>query len=102
MFGDLFGQMEEQQKAIKEKLAAITVEAESGDGAVKVTATAARQLLNITINPEAIHPEDPEELEDLILVAVNRALELAAAKESEESQKLIQDMLPPGFGGLFG
>ncbi len=102
MFGDLFGQMEEQQKAMKAKLADIIVEAESGDGAVKVTANAARQILNITILPELINPAEPEELEDLILVAVNRALEQAAEKELAESQKMIQGMLPPGMENLFG
>lgn len=102
MFGDLFGQMEEQQKEMKAKLAGIIVEAEAGDGAVKVSANAARQLLNITILPELINPAEPEELEDLILVAVNRALEKATEKEMAESQKMIQGMLPPGMDSLFG
>lgn len=102
MFGDLFGQMEEQQKALREKLSTIPVEAEAGDGAVKITANAAREITNIKIDPAVLDPEDPEQLEDLLLVAINRVLEKAAVKEAAESQKLISNMLPPGMEGLFG
>lgn len=102
MFGDLFGQMEEQQKALREKLSEIMVEAEAGDGAVKITANAAREVTNIKLDPSILDPEDPEQLEDLLLVAINRVLEKAALKEAAESQKLISNMLPPGMEGLFG
>lgn len=102
MFGDLFGQMEEQQKALREKLSEIEVEAEAGDGAVKITANAAREITNIKLAPSVLDPEDPEQLEDLLLVAINRVLEKAALKEAAESQKLISNMLPPGMEGLFG
>lgn len=102
MLGDLFGQMEEQQKALREKLSTISIEADAGDGAVKITANAAREITNIKVDPTIIDPADPEQLEDLLLVAINRALEKAATKEAAESQKLISDMLPPGMGGLLG
>lgn len=105
MFGDILGNMEERQKEMREKLAQITVEAEAGDGAVKVTANAAREIINISINKEAIDLDDLEQLEDLLLVAVNRVIEKATVKEAEEGQKLMKDMLPPGLGdlsGLFG
>ena len=102
MFGDLFGNMEEQQKALKEQLDTINVEAQAGDGAIRITANANRVITNIAINAEKLDMSDAEELEDLLMVAVNRVLEEAAMKEAEASQKLIQDMLPPGMGGLFG
>lgn len=100
MFGDILGNMEERQKEMREKLAQITVEAEAGDGAVKVRANAAREITNISINKEAIDLEDLEQLEDLLLVAVNRVIEKATVKEAEESQKMMKDMLPPGLGDL--
>ena len=100
MFGDILGNMEERQREMREKLAAITVEAEAGDGAVKVTANAARQITNIAIDKSVVDPEDTEQLEDLLLVAINRALEKAAAKEATESQNMLKDMLPPGMGDL--
>jgi len=102
MFGDMFGQVEEQQKALKEKLSQITIDAEAGDGAVKVTATATRQITNISIDKSAIDWEDVEQVEDLVMVAVNRALEKAALKEAEATQALLKDMMPPGLGNLFG
>ena len=102
MFGDLLGNMEEQQQALREALAQITVEAESGDGAVKVTANAAREILNISINQEALDWEDVEQVEDLVVVAVNEALTKAAAKEAAETQRLLKDMLPPGREGMLG
>lgn len=98
----MFGQMEEQQKALREQLQNITIEAEAGDGAIKITANAAREITNIKVDPTLMDPEDPEQLEDLLLVAINRALEKAATKEAAESQKLISNMLPPGMEGLFG
>jgi len=100
MFGDLMGNMEERQKEMKLKLAEITVEAEAGDGAIKVIANANREIINISINKEGLDWEDKEEVEDLMMVAVNRALEMAAEKEAMESQNMIKDMLPPGMGGL--
>lgn len=100
MFGDMFGNLEEKQKEMREQLAQFTVEAEAGDGAVRVTANANREIINIAIDKDAMDWEDSEQLEDLVTVAVNRALELAAAKEAEESQKLLKSMMPPGMGDL--
>ena len=102
MFGDLMGNMEERQKEMKLKLAEITVDAEAGDGAIKVSANANREITNISINKDALDWNDHEQVEDLVMVAVNRALEKAAEQEAIESQKLINDMLPPGMGNLFG
>ncbi len=103
MFGDLFGNLEEQQKALKSKLREISIESDLGDTRVQVTANAAREITNIRIDPELIAANgDPEELEDLILTAVNRALELAAEREAAETKILLKDLLPPGMGGLGG
>lgn len=102
MFGDLLGNFQQQQEDLAKKLEAITVNAEAGDGAVKITATANRSITNISIDTSKLDLEDAEQLEDLLLVAINRALENAAAKEAEESQSLISNMLPPGMSGMFG
>ncbi len=100
MFGDLMGNMEERQKELKTKLAVITVEAESGDGAIKVTANANREIVNISINKEALDWNDHEQIEDLLMVAINRVLEKAAQREAAETQNLLKEMLPPGLGDL--
>jgi len=98
MFGDLLGNMEEKQKAMREKLSSMFVEAETGG--VKVTANANREITNISINKEAIDLEDMEQLEDLLTVTINQALEKAMNTEAEETQKMMKDMMPPGLGGL--
>lgn len=95
----MFGNLEEKQKEMQEKLAQIELDAEAGGGVVKVKINAARQILDVTIDPEFKY-DDVEELEDLVLTAVNRAIAAAAVKEQEESQKMIKDMMPPGLGGL--
>ena len=94
------GNMEERQKELKVKLAEITVEAEAGDGAIKVTANANREIVNISIDKSRLDWDDHEQVEDLMMVAINRALEKALEKEAAESENLIRDMMPPGFGGL--
>jgi len=100
MMENLFGNLGEQQEKMKEALASITVEAEAGDGAVKIQANAGREILNIAIDKEKIDLEDMEQLEDLLLVAMNRVIEQASLKEAEESQKMVSNMLPPGMEGL--
>ena len=100
MFGDLLGNFQEKQDALKAKLAEVTVNAEAGNGAVKVTANCAREIVNIQIDKTALDWEDTEEVEDLVMEAVNRALTLAAEKEAEEAQNLIKDVMPPGLGNL--
>lgn len=100
MFGDLLGNMEAQQAKMREELAAIIVEAEAGDGAVRVTANAARVILNIALDREKLDPNDAEQLEDLITVAVNRALTLAAEQEAAAAQEMLKKMMPPGMDGL--
>jgi len=102
MLEGLFGNMEEQQKELRKKLAGIRVEAEVEHGAIAVEANANRELTRITIQPELLNAEEAERLEDLLLVAINRALEKAAEKEQDEVQKGLKDMLPPGLDGLLG
>ena len=99
-FGNMFGDMQEKQEALKEKLKGIHLESEAGNGAVKVTVNAARELVNLDIDPEQLAENGIEAIEDMVVIAVNRALEDAAEKEATETQKMLKDLLPPGLGGL--
>ncbi len=101
MFGDLFGNMEAQQKELRAKLANIEVEAQAGDGAVKVIANANREIKNIVLNQDMLDMNDIESLEDLLIVAINRALEQAAMWEAEETRQSLAQMLPPGLSDMF-
>ena len=100
MFGNLFGNMEEMQAKVREKLADIRLEVSGSDDLVKVEVNARRELLNLSIDPQLMADGDPEQLEDLLLITINRALEQAAAAEAEETQRLLKEMLPPGLDGL--
>ncbi|MCO6479604.1 MAG: YbaB/EbfC family nucleoid-associated protein [Phaeodactylibacter sp.] len=96
----MMGNMKEQQKEMRRKLAEFKVEAEAGNGAVKVVANANRELLDIQFDKEKLDWEDTEMVQDFIIAAVNKALEKAAEKEAEEAQNIMKNMLPPGMGDL--
>lgn len=81
---------------MQQKLATIFVEADAGDGAVTVKAGADMHLENIKFDATKLDMTDAEQLEDLVLEAVNRALDLAREKAAVESGKLLQQMMPPG------
>ena len=96
----MFGDFEKMQEEMQEKLASITVEADSGDGAVSVTMTASLQVQNIKIDASKLDLTDNEQIEDLILAAVNAAISKAQIKAAAETQKMMNTMLPGGLGGL--
>jgi DNA-binding YbaB/EbfC family protein len=77
-------QMQAEMAKAQEQLKEEIVEASAGGGMVKVTMTGDMSLREIKIDPEAIDPEDPELLQDMVTAAVNEALrsaqELAASR----------------------
>jgi hypothetical protein len=78
-------------KAQKE-LSNTVVEADSGKGAVKVTITGQQKILSVKISPKVIDPSNPEQLEGLVLKAVNEAI--------DKSQKVAAKQLKGLAGGL--
>jgi DNA-binding YbaB/EbfC family protein len=86
-------QMEQTQAA----LAARTVEATSGGGAVKVTARCDGSLAAIKIEPSALSSGDASLLEDMVLSAANQALEQAKKISSEEMGRISQGLSLPGL-----
>ena len=72
-------ELQAQMAKAQEELATETVEASSGGGMVTVKATGSLQITEIKISPEAIDPDDPELLADMVLAAVNEALRSAQA-----------------------
>ena len=67
-------EMQKKMDALKEELAETAIEATSGGGMVTAEMTGAYELINLKIKPEAIDPDDPEMLEDLVIAAINEAL----------------------------
>ena len=98
MFGKIRVMQEEMAKA-REKLDGITVEAEAGGGMVRVMANANRKILKVSVDKDIMDPNDPEIMEDLIVAAVNKALEKAEEVAREELQKVSSEVMPniPGL-----
>lgn len=90
-------QMQEKFLKMQEELKTKTVEASSGGGAVKVTASGAKQIVSITIDKELASSGDNEMVQDLVLAAVNEALNKAQEMMEEESKKITGGMSLPGF-----
>ena len=87
-------EMQAQMQQAQEELKNETVEATAGGGMVKVVATGGGEIKEITIDPKAIDPDDPEMLADMVVAAVNEAL--------RSSQSLMEAKLGPALGGLHG
>ena len=84
--------LQQQMAEAQEKLAEETVSATSGGGAVKVTMTGDKKCQSVEIAPELLKDADAEMLQDLILTAVNLAL--------DKSRELQQEVMGPLAGGL--
>lgn len=101
--GNLLKQAQKMQQDMakaQEELGEIEVEATAGGGMVTARANGKQELLAVTINPEAVDPEDVEMLEDLVLAAVNEALRKASETAAEHMAKVtgpLQGMMPPGM-----
>ncbi|WP_118193638.1 YbaB/EbfC family nucleoid-associated protein [Albibacterium indicum] len=95
--------MQAQQKAeeIKKRLETISVFGEVESGKIKVVANANKQIQEIVIDPEFLKLADKEELEELLVTAINKALTQADQISQSEMQAVTQDMLG-GLGGMFG
>ena len=90
--------MQQQMEQIQAQLAAKTVEATSGGGAVKVTAKCDGSLAAIKIDPQALNPADASLLEDMILSATNQALGQAKEISNAEMGKATAGFSLPGLG----
>jgi DNA-binding YbaB/EbfC family protein len=88
--------MQEELAKAQEDAAKEVVEASSGGGMVTVKANGAGEIVEITIDPKAIDPDDPELLADMVLAAVNEALRSAQGL----MQSKMSGLLPGDLGGL--
>ena len=88
-----------QSKMLKmqEELASKTVETSAGGGMISVVANGRQQILSITIDKEVVDPDDVEMLQDLVLAAVNDALNKAQEMVAGEMGKLTGGMNIPGL-----
>lgn len=89
--------MQQQMEQVQSDLAARTVEATSGGGAVKVTAKCDGTIASIKIDPAAVNPSDAQLLEDMIVTGVNQALAQAKEISTAEMGKVTQGFNLPGM-----
>ena len=100
--GGLLKQAQKMQKEIERiqnELVNLRIEGAAGGGMVTAVANGAQELLEVRIDPEVVDPEDVEMLEDLVLAAVNQALENAKARAESEMGAATGGMMPniPGL-----
>ncbi len=107
MFGDLMGMMgklkETQAKveATKERLNDVLIDENSSDNLLKVTLTANRELKNISIDDALL--EDKEQLEDYLILTLNKAIKKASEINDAELGAVAKEGMPniPGMGNMF-
>ena len=85
--------MAKAQEGLKEK----TVEATAGGGMVKVVANGEKKILEVVIKEEVVDPEDVEMLQDLVLAAVNEALNKVDELVNQDMGKFTKGMNIPGL-----
>lgn len=95
------GAAKQMAEEVKNKLETITVVGESGAGKVKVVSNGNRKITEIQVSKELLNESGKEELEDLLAIAINRALEQAESVSESEMRAMMSSMMP-GLGGLFG
>jgi nucleoid-associated protein EbfC len=99
-------EMQARMKEIKDNLVHLTAEGESGAGLVKALVNGSKQVIRIDIDPSLLKESDQTILQDLIVAAVNKALQNVEEKTQLEFKQKTEGLLPniPGMdlGSMFG
>ena len=80
--------MQQDMMKAQEELESKTYEAQAGGGVVSASVSGKKELLSVTIDPEAVDPDDVEMLQDLIVAAVNEAIRKATEDAASQMSKL--------------
>lgn len=89
--------MQAEMQKVQAELVNKTITEEAGGGMIKATVNGARELISVEIDPQVINKEEKEILEDLVVAAVNKALNSAAKMAEEELANVTKGMIPPGL-----
>lgn len=91
--------MQTKLKEVQDNLDTITAEGESGAGMVKAVVNGRKKVISVTIEESLMTPKDKEMLQDLIVAAINNALQNVESKSNEEIKKTTEGMMPniPGM-----
>lgn len=93
--------MQEEIAALQEDLDAREYEVSAGGGAVTVKINGKKQILGLDLSPEIVDPDDIETLSDILVAAVNEAINRVETTNSTEMQKVTGALNMPGMPGLF-
>ena len=91
-------EMQKRLAEVQEELANSVTESSAGGGAVVATATGGNRLTDIKIQPEVIDPEDAEMLQDLVMAAVNGAMDSAQEEAASKMSSITGGLNIPGLG----
>ena len=89
--------MQEQMLKMQEEMESKTYEAAAGGGAVKVVIDGKRELLEVSLSPEVVDPDDIEMLQDLIVAAVNEGMRKVDADSSAQLGSITGGLNIPGL-----
>jgi DNA-binding YbaB/EbfC family protein len=89
--------MQAEIQKVQNELVNLTVTEEAGGGMIKATANGHKEIISVEIDPQVIKAEEKEILEDLVVAAVNKAIQAANKLAEEELSKVTKGMLPPGL-----
>jgi hypothetical protein len=89
--------LQAEMARVQEEMAAKTVEAAAGGGAVTVTVNGRPEVVAVKIDPAAVDPEDLEMLQDLIVAATNEALRKAQEMVAQAMARFTGGLSLPGF-----
>jgi DNA-binding YbaB/EbfC family protein len=90
-------QLQKNMVKMQEELESATVESSAGGGVVKAVVSGKMKLESLSIDPEAVSPDDVEMLQDLVLTAVNDGLDKAQEMVSSRMSSLTGGMKIPGL-----
>lgn len=89
--------MQDEISALQTDIEAREFSATSGGGVVEVTVTGAKNIKSLTIKPEAVDPDDVEMLQDLVVSAINEAMNEVEKVTEEEMNKITGGVALPGL-----
>ncbi len=90
--------MQQDMLKMQEEMEAREYEATVGGGMVTARVSGKREVISVTIQPEAVDPEDVEMLQDMVVAAVNEAMRMAEAEATQNMSRLTGGL---NLGGLF-
>ena len=91
-------QAQQMQDKMQKQMASMKVDATAGGGVVSVSMNGSKQLLAITIDPEAVSKDDVEMLQDMIVAAVNDAQRKVDEALQQQMSGMMGGMKIPGLG----